>query len=83
METHEKYRDIVAQINTLNVAMNQRIKRCEYLKSRRDAYDICNPEQAEAYTPRLEHNKMKLIEVLEEIEALEGELKRIPRKWIV
>lgn len=83
MTKHEKYRKIVAELNTLKMDMDGRVKRCTYLKVRRDAYDICNSEQAEAYSIRLEHNKLKLIEMLEKVEQLENELSQTPRTWIV
>lgn len=80
----EKYRETVEKLNQKNVELQQRIRRCEYLKQRLNLMVGCkNREQAEAYTRRLNQHKPFLIEIMEEIERLEALLKKMPRQWIV
>ena len=80
----EKYRELVRELNQKNIELQDRIRRCEYLKNRLHLMVNCkNREQAEAYTHRIRQHKPFLLKTLEEIETLEQQLKKMPRKWIV
>jgi len=80
----EKYREIVKRLNELNVDLQKRVKRCEYLHHRMNVMVRCkNREQAQAYTYRINCHKPKIMETIEEIERLEEELRKMPREWIV
>ena len=80
----EQYRELVRELNQKNMDLQDRIKRCEYLRYRLNLMVNCrNREQAEAYTVRINKHKPFLLKILEEIEELESLLKKIPKTWIV
>lgn len=79
----EAYRRLVERISTLGLNLQERVKRCRYLKAKMEFYKHSNPEQAEAYRVRFESHKPKLGALMERIQELENALKRMPKEWIV
>jgi len=79
----ERYREVVKRLNELNLQLNSRVKRCNYLHRKAKEYKDVNFEQAQAYVMRIRWHKPKLLTLLEEITRLEDELKSMPREWIV
>ena len=80
---NERYRAAVQELNTLKIAVDTRVKRCNYLKRGYETYKVINPEQAEAFVVRLHQHKPKLIDQLEKMEELEAQLRQMPKTKIM
>lgn len=73
---------LIQEHSQINLLLQQRVVRCNYLKKRYDLLKSVNPEQAEAYAVRINWHKPKLLDLLEKITELEKQINAIPQVWI-